>query len=56
MLLAKSRLVADWQVKNQKRGRKFHSYFLVLRKGKKAKIDRIHEDFGYSKIMSKVIQ
>ena len=56
VLLAKSRLVADWQVKNQKRSRKFHSYFLVFRKGKTAKINRIHEDFGYSKMISKDTQ
>ena len=30
VLLAKNRLVADWQLKNQKHARKFHSYFLVL--------------------------
>lgn len=32
ILLAKNRLVADWQLRNQKTARKFHSYFLVLRK------------------------
>lgn len=32
ILLAKSRIVADWQVKNQKNARKFHSYFIVLQK------------------------
>ena len=32
ILLAKSRLVADWQVKNQKNARKFHSYFWVFEK------------------------
>lgn len=32
VLLAKNRLVANWQVKNQKHSRKFHSYFLVLKK------------------------
>lgn len=32
ILLAKNRIVADWQLKNQKHARKFHSYFLVLRK------------------------
>ena len=32
ILLAKSRLVAEWQVKNQKNARKFHSYFIVLQK------------------------
>lgn len=31
VLLAKSRLVADWQ-RNQKHARKFHSYFWVFRK------------------------
>lgn len=32
VLLAKNRLVADWQVKNQKNARKFHSYFWVFEK------------------------
>ena len=32
ILLAKNRIVADWQAKNQKNARKFHSYFLVLQK------------------------
>jgi len=32
ILLAKNRLVADWQLKNQKHARKFHSYFWVLEK------------------------
>ena len=32
ILLAKNRLVADWQVRNQKTARKFHCYFLVLQK------------------------
>ena len=32
ILLAKSRLIADWQVKNQKTARKFNSYFWVFRK------------------------
>lgn len=32
ILLAKNRLVAQWQLKNQKHVRKFHSYFLVLQK------------------------
>ena len=35
ILLAKNRIVADWQLKNQKHSRKFHSYFLVFRKNKK---------------------
>ena len=35
ILLAKNRIVADWQVKNQKNARKFHSYFLVLEKNNK---------------------
>ena len=35
ILLAKNRLVADWQVKNQKNARKFHSYFLVFEKSDK---------------------
>ena len=32
VLLAKNRLVADWQRKNQKHSRKFHCYFLVFQK------------------------
>lgn len=32
ILLAKNRIVADWQLKNQKHARKFHSYFIVLKK------------------------
>ena len=32
ILLAKNRLVADWQPKNQKNARKFHSYFWVFQK------------------------
>lgn len=32
ILLAKNRIVADWQVKNQKNARKFHSYFWVFEK------------------------
>ena len=32
VLLAKNRLVADWQLKNQKNARKFHSYFWVFEK------------------------
>jgi tRNA G10 N-methylase Trm11 len=40
VLLAKNRIVADWQKKNQKHARKFHSYFLVLQKTeKKVKYD-----------------
>ena len=35
ILLAKNRLVADWQVKNQKNARKFHSYFWVFEKSNK---------------------
>lgn len=35
ILLAKSRIVADWQVKNQKNARKFHSYFWVFEKSNK---------------------
>ncbi len=35
ILLAKNRIVADWQVKNQKNARKFHSYFIVLQKSDK---------------------
>jgi tRNA G10 N-methylase Trm11 len=32
ILLAKNRLVADWQLRNQKHARKFHCYFWVFRK------------------------
>lgn len=32
ILIAKSRLVADWQKKNQRNSRKFHSYFWVFQK------------------------
>lgn len=32
VLLAKNRLVADWQVKNQKNARKYHCYFWVFQK------------------------
>lgn len=35
ILLAKSRLVADWQLKGQKNARKFHSYFWVFEKSNK---------------------
>jgi tRNA G10 N-methylase Trm11 len=35
ILLAKNRLVADWQVKNQKNARKYHSYFWVFEKTSK---------------------
>lgn len=35
ILLAKNRLVAEWQRKNQKHARKYHSYFLVLQKSNK---------------------
>lgn len=35
VLLAKNRLVADWQSRNQKNARKFHSYFWVFQKNDK---------------------
>jgi hypothetical protein len=35
VLLAKNRIVADWQAKNQKNARKFHSYFWVFEKSNK---------------------
>lgn len=35
ILLSKNRLVADWQIKNQKNARKFHSYFWVFEKSTK---------------------
>ena len=34
VLLAKSRITADWQMKNQKNARKYHSYFWVFQKTK----------------------
>lgn len=35
ILLVKNRLVADWQIQNQKNARKFHSYFWVFEKSDK---------------------
>ena len=35
VLLAKNRITAKWQMKNQKNARKFHSYFLVFQKTNK---------------------
>ena len=35
VLLARSRLTADWQARNQQSARKFHCYFLVFEKGGK---------------------
>ena len=35
VLLSKNRLIADWQLKNQKNSRKFHSYFWVFEKQNK---------------------
>ena len=35
ILLTKNRLIADWQAKNQKNARKFHSYFIVFQKNNK---------------------
>jgi len=32
ILLAKNRIIADWQTKNQKNSRKYHSYFWVFKK------------------------
>lgn len=46
VLLAKNRIVADWQVKNQKHARKFHSYFIVFRK----KDDKKKIKMSYNKI------
>ena len=34
VLLAKNRLVADWQARNQKHARKYHCYFIVFQKCK----------------------
>ena len=42
ILLSKNRLVADWQLKNQKNARKFHCYFWVFQKSDK-KIDYVRE-------------
>lgn len=36
ILLAKNRLVSDWQAKNQKNARKYHSYFWVFEKCNKS--------------------
>lgn len=41
ILLAKNRIVADWQLKNQKNARKFHSYFWVFQKCNK-KIEYVY--------------
>ena len=35
ILLAKQRMTAAWQLKNQKNARKFHSYYIVLEKSSK---------------------
>lgn len=35
ILLAKNRIVANWQTANQKHSRKYHSYFLVFEKSNK---------------------
>lgn len=35
LLLAKNRIIPDWQIKNQQHARKFHSYFLVFQKTNK---------------------
>ena len=35
ILLARSRLVADWQVRNQRHARKYNSFFWVFRKSEK---------------------
>lgn len=43
VLLAKNRLIADWQTKNQKNARKFHSYFWVFDKNDKI-ITYVKED------------
>ena len=32
ILLSKNRIVANWQAKNQKNARKYHSYFWVFQK------------------------
>ena len=43
VLLAKNRIVADWQTKNQKHARKYHSYFWVFEKSNK-KIQYLNEN------------
>lgn len=35
ILIAKNRLIANWQIKSQKHARKFHSYFWVFEKNDK---------------------
>lgn len=35
VLLSKNRIIADWQIKNQKNARKYHCYFLVFEKNGK---------------------
>jgi hypothetical protein len=35
ILLARNRIVANWQLKNQKNARKFHCYFWVFEKSSK---------------------
>lgn len=50
ILLAKNRIVADWQVKNQKHARKFHSYFIVFRK----KNDKAKVKMSYNKIQQMI--
>lgn len=35
ILVAKNRIIADWQLRNQKNARKFHCYFLVFEKSNK---------------------
>jgi len=36
ILLAKNRIIANWQLRNQKNARKFHSYFWVFEKNNKS--------------------
>jgi len=43
ILLAKNRLIADWQRKNQKHARKYHSYFWVFEKSNR-KISYLREN------------
>lgn len=43
VLLAKNRIVADWQLKNQKHARKYHSYFWVFKKVNK-KVSYVKEE------------
>lgn len=49
ILLAQNRLVADWQIKNQRRSRKYHCYFLVMRKND-SRLKSVLKDMNISSI------